>query len=67
LFQKKFRDIGDKEMRNIANLKADKLLLKAFAELAEILNLFSSRSFSFLNLALLGFFGKIPAEFFDSR
>jgi hypothetical protein len=67
LLQKKLRDIGDKEMRNIANLEVDELLLEAFAKPAEVLNPFSSRFFSFFNPALLGFPGKILAKFFNNR
>jgi hypothetical protein len=43
------------------------MLSEAFLEFAEILNLFSSRFFSFLDSALLGFFDRTPAEPFDSR
>jgi hypothetical protein len=53
LLQKKLRDISNKEMRNIANLEVDELLLEALIKPAEILNPFSPRFFSFLNLTLL--------------
>jgi hypothetical protein len=46
--------------------KINKILSEVLVKSAEILNLFSSRFFSFFNLALLGFFDRIPAEFFGN-
>jgi hypothetical protein len=43
--------------------KINKILSKAPVKPAKILNSFSSRSFSFFNLALLDFPGKILTEF----
>jgi hypothetical protein len=42
------------------------MLSEVSAKFAEILNLFSSRFSSFLNLALLGFFDRIPAKSFGN-
>jgi hypothetical protein len=53
-------------MRNIINLEIDKLLFEAPVKSAKVLNSFSSRFFSFLDLALLNSPGKIPAEFFNN-
>jgi hypothetical protein len=47
-------------------LKIDKILSEIPAELAKILNPFSFRFFSFLNLALLDFFNRILAKFLNS-
>jgi hypothetical protein len=66
LLQKKLRDIRDKKMRNIINLKIDEILSEAPAKPAKILNPFSSRSSSFFNLALLNSPGKIFAKFFNN-
>jgi hypothetical protein len=57
LFQKKLRDIGDKEMRNITDLKINELL-GAPVKPAEILN-----SFFYFDFALLDSFNTIFAEF----
>jgi hypothetical protein len=53
-------------MRNIADLEMDKLLLETLAKLAEILNPFSSRSFSYFNPALLDFPGRTLTESLSS-
>jgi hypothetical protein len=46
--------------------KIGKMLSEAPVKSAEVLNLFLSRFFSFLNFALLGFFGRILAKLFNS-
>jgi hypothetical protein len=46
--------MGNRKIKNILNLEIDKMLFKAPVKPAEILNLFLSRSPSFLNPALLG-------------
>jgi hypothetical protein len=66
LLLKKIRDLGDREAQNIFKLKVNEILSEAPVKLAEVLNLFSPRFFSFFNFALLGFFGRIPAEPFDN-
>jgi hypothetical protein len=44
----------------------NKILSEIPVKPAEILNLFSSRFFSFFNLTLLGFFGRIFTELFNN-
>jgi hypothetical protein len=46
--------------------KIDKILSEAPAKFAEILNLFSPRSFFFFNFALLNSFNRTPAELFNN-
>jgi hypothetical protein len=46
--------------------KISKILSEAPVKPAEILNLFSFRFFSFFDFALLGFSGRIFAEFFSN-
>jgi hypothetical protein len=46
--------------------KISKILSKIPVKPAKILNPFSSRSFSFLNLTLLDFFNKTPTKFLSN-
>jgi predicted nucleic acid-binding Zn-ribbon protein len=62
LLLKKMRDLGDRETQNIFKLEVDEILSEIPVKPVEILNLFSPRSFSFLNPALLDFFNRILAE-----
>lgn len=62
LIQKKLRDMGDREMKNILDLEMDEMLLGAPIEPAEVLNPSSPRSPSFLDPALLGSPDRTPAE-----
>jgi hypothetical protein len=62
LLLKKIRNLGDRKAQNIFKLKINKMLSEAPVKPAEILNPFSSRFFSFFNLALLGSFNRTPAE-----
>jgi hypothetical protein len=66
LLLKKIRDLGDREAQNIFELEVNEILSGVPAKPAEILNLFSPRSFSFFNLALLGFPDRTPAELFGN-
>jgi hypothetical protein len=72
---KRFRDLSDREDRNILELELNEMVdLKIDERIgnipertsSEILNLFSPRSFSFLNFALLGSPGRILVEPFGS-
>jgi hypothetical protein len=62
---KKLRDLSSRENRNILELKMDEIMTSNFSEtfqkgiiLLEAFSSLSSRFFSYLNPALLGFFGK---------
>jgi hypothetical protein len=64
---KKLRDLDNRENRNILELKIDEILSKIPVKSAEILNLFSPRSSSFLNPALLNSPGKTLTEPLSNR
>jgi hypothetical protein len=54
--------MGNRKIKNILDLEMDKMLFKTPIKPAEILNPFLFRSSSFLNLALLDSFNRIPAK-----
>jgi hypothetical protein len=54
--------MSNRKIKNILDLKIDEMLSRVPVKPAKILNPFSSRSSSFLNLALLDSFNKIPAK-----
>jgi hypothetical protein len=60
------RNLGDREAQNIFKLEIDEILSKIPVKSAKVLNPFSSRFFSFFNLALLDFSNKIPVKSFSN-
>jgi hypothetical protein len=59
--------MGNRKMKNILDLKMNKILSGALIKPTKILNPSSPRSPSFLNFALLDFPDKTPAKPFNSQ
>jgi hypothetical protein len=58
--------MGDREIKNILNLKMDKILSETLIKPAKVLNSSSPRSPSFFNPALLDSSNRTPAEPLDN-